>query len=292
MILNELLVYAIRLNIRLQKSPLAVGYETLLKLYFWMCMPGSLKTYIIITCLAGLFILPVAAAGQTSVDPIANRGYYRTQNQFGVYLHTRGIGGYYRRGWRQTGFSNKILNVELLSMRHPKEYKVTPPGQQNIRGYYLGKINTVTMLRGSFGWQKTLFDKEVKRGVRVSYFFLFGPTIAFVKPVYVEVQHEDELGVATFISTERYDYEKHSSANVLGRAPILTKVNETKLYPGLHVKLALNFEYSPDDAMIRALETGINFDAFGKVIPIMANTYNNQFFTTVYLAFHLGKRYL
>lgn len=254
-------------------------------------MPGALKIYLVVVCLSFPLFLSNVANGQTSADPVANRGYYRTQNQFGAYLHTRGLGGYYRRGWRQTGFSNKIMNVELLSMRHPKEYKITIPGQQNIRGYYLGKINSVAMLRGSFGWQKTLFDKEIKRGVRVSYFFLFGPTIAFVKPVYVEVQLENS-GVSSGTSTERYDYDKHSSASILGRAPILTGVDKTKLSPGLHVKLALNFEYSSDDAIIRALETGLNFDAFGKEIPIMANTYNDQFFTTVYLAFHLGKRYL
>ena len=100
-------------------------------------------------------------------------------NMYGGYIHTRGYGGYYRRGWRQTGFSNKIYNVEFLNVNHPKQFKI----DNGTQSYYEGKINTVFFLRNSFGWQKTLYDKEVKRGVRVSYFFLFGPTLAFAKPI-------------------------------------------------------------------------------------------------------------
>lgn len=226
-------------------------------------------------------------------SPIANKGYYRTQLAGGAYLHTRGSGLYFRRGWRQTGFSNKILNIEVLTMRHPKEFKITNPGQQNTRGFHYGKINSLGMLRASFGWQKTLFDKEVKRGVRVSQFFLFGPTIAFVKPVFLEV---DSIGSDGNSSHQflRYDYNTIHTSDVviLGRAPILYGLGQTRIRPGIHVKYALNFEYSPDDAIIKAIETGINFDAFGRKIPIMANTYNDQFFLTLYIAFHFGQRYI
>ncbi|MEX2596239.1 MAG: hypothetical protein WEC59_04850, partial [Salibacteraceae bacterium] len=210
-----------------------------------------------------------------------------TMNMYGGYLHTRGLGAYYRRGWRQTGFVNKIYNVEFLSVNHPKQYKIeTVIGTQ---GYFEGKVNSVYFLRNSFGWQKSWFDKEVKRGVRVSGFLLFGPTLAFAKPIFVDVEYTESGNEAT----ERYDYDKHSSQAIIkGRAPFLLGLNETSIHPGLHLKMALNFEYSPDDETIRSLETGFNFDAFPKVIPILANTYNDQFFLTLYIGLHFGKRYL
>lgn len=240
-----------------------------------------------IVCLL-LMLIHLGASGQVSPsNPIEKRAFYRTMNMYGGYLHTRGLGGYYRRGWRQSGFVNKIYNVEFLNVNHPKQFKVeTVIGSQ---GYFEGKINSVFFLRNSFGWQKTWFDKEVKRGVRVSSFFLFGPTLGFAKPIYMNVQYT-ETGVR---ATERYDYNKHTTQTTIrGRAPFLIGINETDIYPGLHLKMALNFEYSADDENIRSLETGFNFDAFPTEIPIMASTYNDSFYLTLFIGLHLGRRYL
>ena len=205
-----------------------------------------------------------------SANPIANRGYYRTQNSGGVFLHTRGMGAYYRRGWRTTGFSNRIVNVEVLTLRHPKEFKLTNPGASNSRGFFYGKLNSVVLLRGSFGWQKVKFDKEIKRGVRVSMFTLFGPTFGLAKPVYVDFKPNDSGNSRAEIV--RYSTSLHNSGIVEGRAAILYKMGTTKIYPGGHAKFALNFEYSADDAFIRAIETGSTLDVFAKRIPIMENT--------------------
>jgi hypothetical protein len=244
--------------------------------------------YITLFLIAGL---PFTSLGQPDAgNPIEKRAFYRTMNMYGGEVHTRGLGAYYRRGWRQTGFSNKIYHVELLSVNHPKQEKVEPLDQQYLR-YYEGKINSVFFLRNSFGWQKTMYDKVVKRGVRVSYFFLFGPTLGIAKPIYMNVSYNNSSGNSK--STERYNYEKHTGeAQILGRAPFLLGTSEIDIYPGIHTKFAFNFEYSGDDENIKAIETGITFDAFAKEIPIMAITYNDQFYLTFYIALHLGKRYL
>lgn len=225
---------------------------------------------------------------QDAGNPIEKRGFYRTMNMYGIEMHTRGWGAYYRRGWRQTGFSNRIFHTEIINVNHPKQKKIDAFNPNSLR-YYEGKISSVYFLRNSFGWQKTMYDKEVKRGVRVSYFFLFGPTIGIAKPIYMNVVYL-ETGIK---ATERYDYDRHSvQTRVDGRAPFLLGVNEIGIHPGLHTKFAFNFEFSGDDENIKSLETGINFDAFGKEIPMMAITYNDQFYLTFYLALHFGKRYL
>lgn len=249
---------------------------------FETIMTRALAIILFLSCLSIDLNAQVSPA-----NPIEKRGFYRTMNMYGGFLHTRGVGAYYRRGWRQTGYVNKIYNVEFLNVNHPKQFKIeTVIGSQ---GYFEGKINSVFFLRNSFGWQKTWYDKEVKRGVRVSSFFLFGPTIGLAKPIYMNVTYTETGAEAT----ERYDYDKHSTQTIIrGRAPFLIGIDETNIYPGLHVKMALNFEYSADDENIRSLETGFNFDAFPSRIPIMAATYNDQFYLTLYIALHLGKRYL
>ncbi|GAB4376818.1 MAG: hypothetical protein Kow0075_04400 [Salibacteraceae bacterium] len=237
----------------------------------------------------------MSSYAQGDGNPIANKGYYRTQNIFGADLHTRGSGIYFKRGWRQTGFVNHIMNVELQSLRHPKEFKINNPRQQNSRGYYYGKINSVMMLRGSYGKQKTLFDKEVKRGVRVSQYLLGGPTVAFLKPVYLEIEVSTgdyrRSKTETIRATET-TYTDYPLTDIFGRAPILTGIEKTTIVPGGHIKYALSFEYSDDDSIIRAIETGVNFDIFAQRLPIMAQTYNDQFYLTFYVGVHFGKRYL
>jgi hypothetical protein len=230
--------------------------------------------------------MPEASGQEAAGNPIEKRGYYRTMNMYGGSMHTRGLSAYYRRGWRQTGFSNKIYHVELLNVNHPKQQKVESFGTQPQR-YYEGKINSVFFLRNSFGWQKVMYDKEVKRGVRVSSYFLFGPTLAFAKPIYMVVSRDGQE------SAERYDYSaSNGSAYIIGRAPFLLGLDETRIYPGLHSRFAFNFEYSGDDENIKALEVGLNFDAFAKEIPILAIAYNDQFYLSFYVALHFGKRYL
>ncbi|MCO4805111.1 MAG: hypothetical protein KC456_00830 [Flavobacteriales bacterium] len=235
-------------------------------------------------------VTSMTCQSQSINSPIENRAYYRTHNAGTVFMHTRGIGLSFQRGWRTSGFSNRVINFELLTLRHPKEYKVTNPAAQNSRGYFYGKLNSVGLLRASFGWQKTVFDKVVKRGVRVSYFTLIGPTIGMAKPVYVDLKPPSGEGGSTQIV--RYTTDVHNQGVVQGRAPMLYKLGTTKIYPGGHARFILNFEYSGDDSMIKAIETGVNLDVFAKKIPIMEHTYNDQFYLTLFIGFQFGKRYI
>lgn len=232
-----------------------------------------------------------AGYGQLQESAFAEKAFYRNVHSGGAFMHTRGFGVFYQRGWRQTAFVNRVLQFELLNVRHPKELKYSLAGQQNARGYFYGKLNSASFFRPTFGWQKMLFDKEVKRGVRVSQLFTFGPTIAFLKPTYLEVDPntDEDQQVPLFVKASASIY--NSDTTVLSRAPMLTGLNQTRIVPGLHVKFALNFEYSASDATLHCLELGGTFDGFFFQVPIMASTYNDQFYLGIYLAYQFGKRY-
>lgn len=241
--------------------------------------------YIVLLALSFLLCAPAAIA-QEPADPVSDKGYYRSDVMGGLFIHTNGFGASFRRGWRVTGFVNRYLSIDLLSMKHPKEYKTPSIGGNS--GYYLGKLNSLTVLRPTFGWSKALYDKEVKRGVRVGYVFLFGPSLGITKPTYLEISHED-LGPE---SIERYDPAKHDAEHIKGRAPWSVGLDKLDIYPGLSTRFGFTFEFSPTDELVRTLEAGAAIDVYGKEIPIMANTYNNQFFLTLYAGIYLGKRYL
>jgi len=194
------------------------------------------------------------------------RGFYRREISGGAFLHTNGVGGNFRYALRKTGYRKTIFAGEISTMKHPKEIKVTSSNFDNTRGFVYGKQNSLTILRTQYGFQKIWFTKDRKKGVQVSYFLLGGQSIGFEKPVYLEIRPDDRT--TRTLRTEVFDPSRHNSGNIIGRAPVLTGLEETKLVPGLNLKLGLNFEYAPYDDMLRAIEVGVNVDGFVRNINI------------------------
>jgi hypothetical protein len=217
---------------------------------------------------------------------------YRNEATFGFLVHTNGLGLNYRRGWHVTAMSRRVLEIEGVNYRHPKETKVVNPYVENPKGYYYGKLNSVFMLRGSFGLQRTIYTKPERNGVEIRYVTFLGASLGLAKPVYLDIissnpnPHSQPL-----IVTERYDPTRHFQDNIYGRAPFMRGVGETKIYPGGYAKFGLNFEHGPLDDDIRFIETGIVLDAYLHGIPMMANDKTEHFLITLYLNFSFGARW-
>jgi len=246
-----------------------------------------------------IFTLFIVALGQfcleaqtvdNSSSSEGNKIFYRNELYGGVFMHTNGYGVNFRKSIRQTGYSKRIFGVDLLNLKHAKEFKSFNPYVEDNRGFVYGKLNSTFLLRPSIGFQKIMFTKDAKKGVQISYAVFAGPTIAFLKPIYLEVadfQGNSRFGVS---KTEKFDPEKHTYDNIFGKAPFLKGIEETKLWPGLSTKFALNFDYGTDDHLYRALETGVALDAFIQEIPIMAFETNRRFYFTLFINIHFGKK--
>jgi len=245
-----------------------------------------------------LFLIIAVSAFSQEEDIDETRLFYRSDVSGGALIHSNGLGVFYRRSKRITGFKKKFISGELISMKHPKEHKSYNPYIDNTKGFVYGKLNTLTILRAAYGIQKTTFSKETKRGVEIGYLITIGPEIGLVKPIYLEIAYPN---VSSYIykSTERYDPERHNLNNIYGRAPALKGIEEIKFYPGAQFKLGINFEYAAMDDMIKAIETGVTLDMFYKKVPIMAGfpigepnaePKNHQFYITLYLALQFGKK--
>ncbi len=202
----------------------------------------------------------------------------------GVIIHTNGFGANFRYGKFLTGFKQRMYQLEIANWKSSREIKSFNPFYEDVKGYVYGKLNTVTMFRPSIGTHKSFVSKQRLSGVSINYTALVGPTIAFLKPVYLEIGRN---GSANFqppyenISTERYDPEEHQYLNIYGRAPLLKGIGELKLYPGIHTKLGLNFEYANTNDVLKAIEINLSADAFLEELPVMAFSDNQQFFLTL-----------
>lgn len=212
-------------------------------------------------------------------------------NISGVFTaHTSGWGFHIRKARNLNLFQKLFWNIEFSTMKHPKEYKISP-FEGDAKSYVFGKKNNLSILRGTYGYQKMLFEKEEFKGVQIGVNFAGGFTMGLAKPVYLEIQYPYVSGANTLSVFEAYDETKHSQIQIRGRAPFVYGINEIKIYPGLHARAAINIEYSSVDNIIRAIETGIQVDAFYKKVPIMAFADNKQFFINLFISWQFGKKY-
>jgi hypothetical protein len=161
------------------------------------------------------------------------------------------------------------------------------PLYQTPGTFKYGKINAAMYLRASFGRQHEVFKKADLGGVAIRYFYSGGPTLAFYKPVYYKILYP--VSPYEFdIVEEKLDVNVHPPYDIYGKSSFVKGFNELKVVPGLFVKGGLSFEYSKDEKVIHAIETGFTFTAYPREIPIMATEDNNALFFTLYVSYRFG----
>lgn len=214
---------------------------------------------------------------------------YRNDASGKIYANTRGMGILYRRGKHITAKSRSFYEVDLQSLKHPKEVKVMGTAENRKRFVY-GKLNSVYLLRAAVGMQKVIYAKADNKAVEVRYSYSAGPTIAFAKPYYYQLPTNFVAGDPVEV---KFNDESFTQDSVIGKGRFATGLAETVIYPGVTGKLNLSFEYATYTNLIRAIETGISVDYFPKAIPIMArqNPKGENLIITFHVGFVFGKKW-
>ena len=214
---------------------------------------------------------------------------YRNESSFGLYVHTAGgIGIAYRRGYHVNGYRKRMLELEVQNFKHPKEIKSVNSNYENSKGFIYGKLNSILIIRPGVGYQNLLFEKSEKKNVEIRFSYFVGATLAFAKPVYLEIKYNS---MDNNISTERYDPDKHTPSIIYGKAPFFKGIDQTRLYPGGYAKAALSFEYGKRYNVIKAIETGAVLDVYAVPLPMMAFTKKQQVYVSLYLKMVWGKKW-
>jgi hypothetical protein len=248
-----------------------------------------LKKASFVFCLLLIFTITTMRAQQTVFEE--TQVLYASEMVGGFILHTNGLGINFRYAQNITGFKRTIYEAELVGMKNEREIK-TLSDYNNIRGYFYGKLNTLTILRTSAGFQHTFIPKQSIKGVAVSYNVHYGISHGIIKPVYLSIAYSNDKPsfVIDEIRDERYNPERHFPDKILGRASYFKGFDKMSYTPGFFGKFGLNFERSDDSEVINAIEVGVTLDAFLKKIPMMAFNEEQRFFTTFYFNFLFGKR--
>lgn len=220
---------------------------------------------------------------------------YRNEAEGGLNIHSSGFGITFRRAWHQTGYKKKLLDIDFVSVRHPKQYKQPNPYYPDSRPFFYGKLNFVYLLRTGVGRQHILFSKAERSGVEVRSNYCAGLDLGITKPVYLEILVDDPYdSLAKVIDTRRYDPndpQQQAVENIYGPGPYFNGLGKMSIYPGIYGKLALSFEYAGWQQKVTALEAGVVVDYFPKAIPIMAYNKNENLYVNFYLSLLWGGKW-
>jgi hypothetical protein len=243
-----------------------------------------------------ILLLPEFASAQDPAAPGYEGGsnlnvLYRNEMSGKIFATTRGIGVMFRQAKHVTSTTKSFYDIDLQTLRHPKELKI--PGEAESRKRFVyGKVNSVLLLHATLGLQNVLYQKGDQKSIEVRYAYSIGPVLAFAKPYYVQIYKNSTVG-STLPLNERFDSENFSpdSSRIVGRAPFTQGLAELKVYPGVSGRFNLSFEYAPYTNMIRAIETGISLDYFPHALPIMARNPAENFVLTFHVGFVFGRKW-
>ena len=243
-----------------------------------------MKTVTAILFLIVIISLPLFSQGEIDDE---EKIFYRNEKTYAFTLNSNGYGFNFRYARRADAFKKTVYEAGLNVVKHEKEIKISLSNSQQLgNSFVYGKLNSFVTLHCGIGLQKELFRKEDKGGISIRYFYAFGPSIGFTKPVYYIVL-TDTNGDG-FYEEHTQKFETHI-LNIERKAPFYKGFKEISLIPGVYGKIGFTFEFSKSDAAFNAIEAGVVMDAFIKKIPIMANDQNHWIFPAFFVSYRFGK---
>ena len=242
--------------------------------------------------LALLLLTLTPAAGQQTIYE-ETRVPFKREMLGGLLIHGDGWGLQFYHAKYRTARNRRLLGIEIVGMKHPKEVKSFNPYYEDSRGYFYGKENALLIVRPTYGRKWQITDKIRRSGVEVNFIWGIGPSLGLVKPVYLQIGKPDQIPYKTIV-VERYDPAVHDVQNIYGRASWFNGFGEMSLQPGAFGRIAFSFEYSGNVTGVKGIEVGATMDAYAVKVPIMApleGVVNKQFFFEFYLAIQFGKKF-
>jgi hypothetical protein len=238
------------------------------------------------------FTLTASGFAQGEIDN-QPKIFFRNERTWSGSLVSNGWAANYRFARRNDAFSSMIFDVDLASIRHPKEIESQSPYKGGWgRTFVFGKLNEVFVLRGGAGYQKEIFSKFDQGGISIRYFGVGGMSLALLKPIYYQkVVGYNPLTYELLIEEKSpFDPDYMQSIyDIYDKESFFIGLDEIKVNPGFFARGGLCFEYSSEDDIINALEGGIQVEAFLNKVPILAIEDNRRVFFSLFATYRFGK---
>lgn len=227
---------------------------------------------------------------------------YRQERTLDFNLHPNGYSIGYSAGKIETYYRTKYYHFDIGVLRDPRQYnqnKNIPGGFAKIADdFHYGKQNHVYTIKAGRGTKKLVSDKARRRGVALGYNFMFGPTIAILRPYYLELIYvqENDGRFRNSLVSEKYskaNQDKFLDINSIYGSSKGKGWGELDFVPGVQSKLGFFFSPGAFEKIAKSLEIGIMGDLYLRSLPIMVateNISNKPYFINLYVHLELGKR--
>lgn len=226
---------------------------------------------------------------------------YRKSWEVGARLSSSGVsfGAEFTKAKR---FKKSLLFQTRFSyFWDPKQTKQQSPygggglfGGNGFKSFIYGKQNTLFTLYGGAGQKFLLAEKGKKHGVQLFFKYAAGLSLAILKPYSLRVVPPPITGTFTENDIIDVTYQEGIDNSFLDINRIVGgsgfgKGWKLKALPGLHLEVAMEFDWAKNEGLIKALEIGIASDFYYKRVPVMVQK-NKWLYPSVFVGFMLGKR--
>lgn len=190
----------------------------------------------------------------------------------------------------------RILQFEFSERRHPKELRMYgwDRDHQSEKMYAFGKLNNFYSIKFNIGNRKMIAGKPYPKTVSIHWVYAAGLTIGLLKPYYVDAYTSKDNGSTFEMESVKYTPESApyflNPLYVIGSSGFIKGIGETKIIPGLHVKTALHFDYTPNKFKVAAIEVGASGEFYAKKIEMVASQKAVPYFFNLYAGIQFGKR--
>ena len=193
--------------------------------------------------------------------------------------------------------------IDFSEKKNPKEKNISNevfstiyPDEPKPLSYKYGKINNFYQFKFGIGNMKPISGKLDKKNVVICWSYSAGLSLGFLKPYYLDLIVKEGNGyVRKFAkfedSIKEYFLDPTNQGYILGGADFTMGIGDIKIKPGLALKTAMYFDYSPTKKIFSGIELGASAEIYTQKIPIMAIIKSNNVFFNVYADFRFGKRW-
>lgn len=248
-------------------------------------MKRRLYIFLIVSLLAS----PRLSFAQVAAEDESSGLLYKQEISGGLMIHTKGWGGYFQYAKQKNYKYLNIFSLRVGNIKHPKEARFFNGSFLNdAKSYFYGKLNAVMVLRPGYGGRYQLSNKLRQDPVGIHFQWSAGPSLALLKPVYLEISKN--TGSGTELVSERYDPELHPKQVIYGRDNWIRGINEMKVKPGLFGSVSFYFDISLANDKVLGLALGTYWDFYIDELPIMANADNDRIYPTLFATIIFGNK--
>lgn len=221
---------------------------------------------------------------------------YNKEKVLDVRLLTHGWAVDVYLGTLKTYYKTQYYRFGIGNLTHPKE-KRTPTEyvatgfSTGTRHYRYGKQNYVFDLHGGWGMKHYYTEKAKRKGVSLAMNYSGGIIAGLLIPYYLDVSDPQKKGNSSLV---RYsDITAPLFLNrqyIRGKGGVFEGLKDMSVVPGAYAQVGVHLDWGAFDALLHAVEVGVQLQVFPKKMPIMIIEDNRPYFLNLYLSLQFGKR--